>query len=157
MKKILLILVLVLIAALWIVSRSDWHVKRNKHNKLPVGNLKQVKGDTYQDEEGLTWELQPQIKNKFHQPKQASEMIESPYTNIDPPPAFDKKNPNLKFLCKDDRGGSYEAILQPDGKYLTTGSKQGTYNYSNPSGFFGSLKHFFLDVLPHFFNSKYKN
>ena len=63
--------------------------------------------------------------------------------------------PNLKFLSPDGDGGSYEAILQPDGTCLITGKKQGTYNYSDPTGFMGYFKHIFMDVIPHFFTSDY--
>jgi hypothetical protein len=157
MKKITLLVLLFSILLLWFSGQSDWHLDRNKHNKSPNGNLTKTKKDTYEDSDKMVWELQPAIKNKFHQPDKVGEAVEKPYPNIDDAPAYDAKNPNLKFLSKAKNGGSYEAILQPNGIYLTTGLKQGTYNYGHPSGLFGSLKHVFLDVLPHFVNSKYKN
>jgi hypothetical protein len=165
MKMTLIILALILIVSLWMTGRSDWHLNRNKHNKSPEGRLKQLKGKLYEDKAGLIWELQPSIKNKFHQPASGEEiqLVEQPYPNIDRklnPNAdemltFDPKNPNLKFLSKTGNGRSYEAILQPNGKYLKEGAKKGTYNYGHPSGFFGSTKHVFMDVIPHFINSKY--
>jgi hypothetical protein len=155
MKKILLLLVVVLISILWISGQSDWHIDRNKQNKLPAGVLKSLNGNLYEDEVGLVWELQPQIKNKFHQPDQESEIVENPYPNVDGHLSFDTKNPNIKFLSRTDDGGSYEAILQPNGEYLTKGLKQGTYNYGHPNGFWGTTKHVFFDVLPHFVNAEY--
>jgi hypothetical protein len=157
MKKNLIILIIILIVSLLMMGNSDWHLNRNKHNKLPVGELKHFKNEIYKDETGLIWELQPAIKNKFHQPDHEVKMIENPYLGLKLSEAYDPKNPNLKFLSKTAAGGSYEAILQPNGKYLTEGKKMGTYNYGHPSGFFGSLKHTFLDVIPHFVNSNYKN
>ena len=53
-------------------------------------------------------------------------------------------------------GGSHEAILQPNGVYLTTGPKKATYNYGHPEGVIGIVKHIILDVIPHFANSNYK-
>ena len=154
-KKIIIVLIL-LIVIVWIIGQSDWHLDRNKQNQLPIGNLKKVDNNIYEDNNGLIWELQPHIKNKFHQPDVESEIIKNPYPNVDDTLTFDIKNPNLKFLSELENGGSYEAILQPDGTYLTDGKKQGTYNYGHPSGFWGSFKHVFLDVLPHFVNGKYK-
>ena len=48
------------------------------------------------DEKGLSWELQPHIKNKFHQPDQEIEMVINPYPNVDGAPTIDLKNSNLK-------------------------------------------------------------
>lgn len=152
----IIILIFVLIVALWAVGRSDWHLNRNKHNKLPKGGLQYLSGDLYKDDSELIWKRQPHIKNKFHQPDGEVAMVDNPYPNISGTLTFDPKNPNLKFLCETASGGSYEVIVQPDGKYLIEGLKQGTYNYGHPSGFFGSMKHVFLDVVPHFINSKYK-
>ena len=157
MKKIILLAVVFSILLLWIAGQSDWHLDRNKHNKLPNGHLKKIKNDTYEDNDKVVWELQPAIKNKFHQPEEVGETVAQPYPNVEDTLTYDAKNPNLKFLSKSKNGGSYEAILQPNGVYLTTGLKRGTYNYGHPSGFFGNLKHIFLDVLPHFVNSKYKS
>ena len=153
-KKATLIIV-VLILIVWFIGESDWHLDRNKHNQLPIGNLKKVETNLYEDKSGQSWELQPHIKNKFHQPMEESKTIENPYPNVDDTLKFDTKNPNLKFLSELDNGGSYEAILKPNGKYLTSGIKQGTYNYGHPSGFWGTFKHVFLDVMPHFVNGKY--
>jgi hypothetical protein len=152
-KAILLILVLLLIG--WFAGNSDWHLNRNTHNQLPTGNLKKDEENLYQDKSRRIWELLPHCKNLFHQPDEESKDVKNPYSNVDILPPFDTKNPNLKFLSELENGCSYEAILQPDGTYLTTGKKQGTYNYAHPSGFWGSFKHVFLDVIPHFFNDKY--
>ena len=99
----------------------------------------------------------PQSKNIFHQPDQAVDIVDNPYPNVEGVLEFDTKNPNWKLLCRTDNGGSYEAILQPDGTYLKNGLKQGTYNYGHPDGLWGSIKHTFFDVIPHFINANYKN
>ncbi len=153
----LTILIFILFVSILIIGHSDWHLNRNKHNKLPEGRLKHLKDDIYTDETGLIWELKPHIKNKFHQPDQESEMVNNPYPNVGGTLTFDPENPYLKFLSKIDNNGSYEAILQPNGKYLTEGPQQGSYNYGHPSGFLGSIKHFFLDMIPHSINTEYKN
>ena len=80
----------------------------------------------------------------------------NPYPNLRGAVEFDPGNSNLKFLSVNNTGGSHEAILQPDGTFLTTGPKQGTYNYGHPSGLWGSIKHTFFDVIPHFINANYK-
>ena len=156
MIKKITITIVVLILIAWFIGESDWHLDRNKHNKLPVGNLIKVEKSIYKDDNGTVWELQPHIKNKFHQPDEESEVVKNPYPNVGDELEFDTKNPNLKFLSELENGGSYEAILQPNGEYLTSGIKQGTYNYGHPSGFWGSVKHTFLDVIPHFANGNYK-
>lgn len=156
MIKKITITIVVLILTAWFIGESDWHLDRNKHNKLPIGNLEKVEANIYKDEAGIRWELQSHIKNKFHQPDEESEIIENPYPNAKAELAFDTKNPNLKFLAELENGASYEAILQPNGEYLISGIKQGTYNYGHPSGFWGSVKHTFLDVIPHFVNGNYK-
>ena len=141
---------------LWGVSRSDWHLKRNRNNTLPEGRLLKVKDSLYIDEKGTGWILQPHRMNVFHQPDSVPvSAIPKPYPDMNPPPDFDPYHPNLKFLSPDERGGSREAILQPDGSFLVIGSKQGTYNYAHPAGFFGMVKHTLLDVIPHFFSSDY--
>lgn len=128
--------IFILLVVLALVCRGDWHLKRNSLNKLPVGKLMLTEGSIYGDESGVHWELQPHSKNIFHQPEITPVLpIEKPYPNIIPPLVFDPYHPNLKFLSNDGGGGSFEAILQQDGTYLLTGKKQGTYNYSNPSGF----------------------
>jgi hypothetical protein len=157
MRIILIVLIFVLLVSYWIIGQSSWHLNRNKYNKLPEGDLKHLKENMYVDETGLSWELQPHIKNKFHQPDQEIEMVKNPYPNVNVSLKFDRKNPNLKFLSKIKNNRSYEAILKPNGEYLTEGLKQGTYNYSHPSGFFDSIKHVLFDVIPHFINSKYKS
>ncbi len=155
--KTFLAILMVLAVGFLVMGQSSWHLRRNQHNKLPTGKLTHDEGDWYKDEAGLKWQLQPAIKNKFHQPSKKIEPVENPYPNVDKPIKFDPKNPNLKFLSKTKQDTSYEAILQPDGTYLTKGKKQGTYNYGHPSGFWGSTKHLFLDVVPHFVNSNYRN
>ena len=156
MIKKIIIFIIVLLLIGWFIGNSDWHLDRNSNNILPIGNLIEVTTDIYKDQNGRIWELQPSIKNKFHQPDEESEMVEKPYPNVDHVRPFDTKNPNLKFLSELKNGCSYEAILEPSGKYLKSGIKQGTYNYAHPSGFWGNFKHGLLDVIPHFFNGDYK-
>jgi hypothetical protein len=160
MKSFLLVLVLFLLIvgiSIYFMGQSKWHLQRNQINQLPTGKLTLDSGRLYLDDKGLEWERQPHIKNKFHQPDGPVQAVENPYPIvIDTSLKMDINNPNLKFLCKLENGGSYEAILQPNGQYLTEGIKQGTYNYGHPSGFVGILKHTIWDVLPHFVNSKYE-
>jgi len=160
MKKTICTLfgVFLLLILMGIISHGDWHLKRNKHNQLPEGKLTQLDGQNYLDEAGLTWILQPDSRNIFHQPDIVplpAPPIPVPYPNVSPTLKYDPNYPNLKFLSPDGSGGSFEAILQPDGTFLMSGKKQGTYNYSDPSGFMGFLKHVLLDVIPHFFTSDY--
>lgn len=154
-SRVLLVLSLALALCFWVMGQSDWHINRNQHNQLPDGRLQQVQASKYVDENGLFWELQPQIKNKFHQPDRVLESVESPYPNVDGALSFDPKHPNVKFLSTTSNGGSYEAILQPDGSYLTEGPKRGTYNYGHPGSLWGMIKHALLDVVPHFVNAEY--
>ncbi len=51
-----------------LLSREDWHLKRNKRNRLPFGKLTQIEGSIYLDEIALEWILQPSSRNLFHQP-----------------------------------------------------------------------------------------
>lgn len=157
MKKYFIIaLILTLVAALLIFSFSDIHLKRNQYNKIPKGYLSEITLNIYQDENSLVWELQPHNMNIFHQPDKTIEKPDNPYPILEKPPLFDPKNPNLKLLCELESGASYEAILQPDGTYLTKGTKQGTYNYSNPKGIWGKIMHFLIDMMPGFITSNYK-
>ena len=88
-----IILILIVIVAFWIMGNSDWHLDRNKHNKLPKGNLITiVKHETYEDENELIWELQPAIKNKFHQPDHEVKMVDNPYPYLEYTKPFDTKN-----------------------------------------------------------------
>ncbi len=151
-----IVLLLLMIITFWRMGQSDWHLKRNKHNKLPEGKLTLIKDKEYKDEAGLIWILQPAIKNKFHQPDHEIEPVENPYPNVEGTIVLDTKNPNLKFLSPIGKSASFEAILQPNGEYLTQGVKQGTYNYGHPSGLVNTLKHVIYDVIPHFINSKYE-
>jgi len=158
MRKVSLTVLAILFFLLIIglISHGDWHLKRNKQNILPKGKLTQIEGEMYLDEAKLKWILQPNSKNFFHQPDQTPvPPIPIPYPNVFPQLKYDPDYPNLKFLSSDGEGGSYEAIMQPDGTYLIIGKKQGTYNYSDPTGFMGYFKHIFLDVIPHFFTSDY--
>lgn len=156
MKTILITcIIFLLLGILWLTGHSEWHLNRNQHNQLPKGKLVHQQGDLYLDEAQQTWVLQPSIKNKFHQPNEAIIAPSTPYPNLDAIIDYDPNNPNLKFLCETDKGGSFEAILQPNGEYLTSGPKLGTYNYGHPSGLWGSIKHVFLDVLPHFVSGDY--
>jgi hypothetical protein len=157
MKIFLLLLILVLGITTYFMGQSKWHLQRNQNNQLPTGKLTLQADRLYLDEAGLKWERQPHIKNKFHQTEGPVEAITSPYpTVIDENLKMDVDNANLKFLCSLESGGSYEAILQPDGSYLTEGTKKGTYNYGHPDGLGGMLKHTLWDVIPHFVNSKYE-
>lgn len=152
-----LTLFLLFCAAIFWMGQSKWHLQRNFRNQLPTGKLTLKSGRIYVDEANLEWERQPHIKNKFHQPNGPVTLIENPYPIvIDTSLQMDVNNPNLKFLCKLEEGGSYEAILQPDGQYLVDGAKQGTFNYGHPSGLWGTLKHALLDVFPHFVNANYE-
>lgn len=150
--------IFVILLILGLLSRGDWHLKRNKQNKLPSGKLTQVEGNIYLDEIAVEWIVQPNSRNIFHQPDKTpvpAPPIPVPYPNIWPPLKYDPDYPNLKFLSPDTYGGSCETILQPDGTYLISGKKQGTYNYADPSGFTAYVKHIFFDVIPHFFSSDY--
>lgn len=135
----------------------DVHLNRNQLNKLPVGTLRRVGETNYKDETGRIWELQPHHKNVFHQPEPGQQVKpkHKPYPNVKGHIPFDIENPNLKFLSKSENGASYEAILQPDGTYLTTGTKQGTYNFADPTGISGMIKHTIFDILPHFMDDNY--
>ncbi|WP_367390292.1 hypothetical protein [Lewinella sp. LCG006] len=156
MKMIGLIVVVLLMVTLWWAGYSDWHLNRNQHNLLPMGQLVQVVGTTYQDSNGRRWELQPASKNIFHQPDETPVSLPNlPYPNLAGAPIADAMNPNLKFLSPTGKGGSYEAIMQPNGDYLVEAPKMGTYNYGHPSGIWGSLKHVVLDVAPHFICGDY--
>jgi hypothetical protein len=129
------------------------HLHRNRFNVLPTGALTPL-GDAsptfvyqeghsneYRDAAGLLWELQPDWKSKYHQPP-GHETSAHPY-------------PNKKFLHRDASGGSSEAILQPDGTYLTTGPLRGTYNYTDPTSLLGWPGHFLWDILPHYGSQDY--
>lgn len=157
MKILLLLLVLVFGMSIYFMGQSKWHLQRNQKNQLPSGKLTLQAAPIYLDEAGLQWERQSHIKNKFHQADGPAEAIPNPYPNVvNENLEMDVNNANLKFLCPLKNGGSYEAILQPDGQYLTEGIKQGTYNYGHPSGLGGMLKHTLWDVIPHFVNLDYE-
>ncbi|MEX2228964.1 MAG: DUF4157 domain-containing protein [Dehalococcoidia bacterium] len=131
------------------------HTDRNVLNLVVVGRLTPVDGasptfqydegghNTYVDEAGVEWVLLPDWMSEFHQPD-GHEQSDHPY-------------PNKKFLHPDSSGGSSEAIMRPDGTFITTGPLRGTYNYSNPEGVFGNIGHFFQDILPHVFNDQYED
>jgi len=155
-KRNWLIILIALLASAFLTCQLPWHVNRNTHNVLPTGKLTLVAANTYQDEQQLIWELQPQQLNIFHQPEHPIEHLKNAYPNLNQKPVLDLHNPNLKLLSKTGNGASYEAILQPNGSYLTTGPTQGTYNYGHPAGFIGITKHTLLDVIPHFINAHYQ-
>lgn len=159
MKLALLSILVLLLGIFWFMGQSDWHLHRNKHNIEPQGGLKQLSEKVFTDDIGRMWERQPAIKNKFHQPAAGEEMgvLDHPYPNVEGEIEFDSANPNVKFLSLSGDGGSYEAILQPNGAYLLEGGKKGTYNYGHPEGLRGTLKHVVWDVIPHFINADYKN
>ena len=68
MKKWLLVIVGALVVGFVILGNSSYHLERNKHNVQPLGKLKHITDDSYMDEQGYEWILQPHIKNAFHQP-----------------------------------------------------------------------------------------
>jgi hypothetical protein len=154
LKKILVILGAITVAVI-ILCQLDWHLNRNAYNKTPIGVLKLIENKQYQDEAGLIWELQSHDKNVFHQPASAVSAILNPYPNIADSLPYDPDNSNLKFLCIQENGASFEVIIQPNGSYLNQGKKKGTYNYFHPAGFWGNTMHIFVDVIPHLINSKY--
>ena len=156
MKRKGLIIFTVLIIIYVVICQFSWHLNRNVHNILPKGKLMLINANIYQDENDLIWELQPHLMNVFHQPDEIAESRETPYPNMDKPPQLNIENPNLKLLRLTNDGESHEAILQPNGDYLTTGPKKSTYNYGHPKGVIGMIKHIILDVFPHFINSNYK-
>ena len=155
MKRKGLLILLTLTISYVFICQMSWHINRNIHNILPQGNLTQIDTQHYDDEKGLIWELQPHYMNLFHQPEKKGKLTKNVYPNMDHPPKIELENPNLKLLSRTKDGASYEAILQPNGTYLITGQKQGTYNYGHPNEITGMIKHVFLDVLPHFITSKY--
>jgi hypothetical protein len=126
---------------------EDQHLTRNRFNVLPTGALTPIDGasptftyqenghNSYRDEAGLVWELEPDWATKYHQPP-GHETSPHPY-------------PNKKLLHRDSSGGSSEAIRAPDGSYITTGPLRGTYNFVHPSGPLGSVGHFVRDIAPH--------
>ena len=156
MKRKGVLVLFITVIFYWITCQFSWHLNRNSLNVLPKGELTQIDISLYQDENHLIWELQPHLMNVFHQPEGVIESVEIAYPNMDTSPMFDIENPNLKLLRKTKDGGSHEAILQPNGTYLSKGPKKATYNYGHPEGVWGMTKHIILDVFPHFANSDYK-
>lgn len=154
--RFLLATIVLLLITVWFMGQSQWHLDRNQYNVLPQGKLTQVQDTLYQDSIGRTWIRLPASMNAFHQPGGSVAAPSEPYKDAVTPLPYDEDNPNLKFLSPLENGESMEAILQPDGTYLTTGPKQGTYNYGHPVGFVGLVKHTVWDVLPHFANGKYR-
>lgn len=146
---------------LLIFSHSDYHLDRNKNNKLPEGKLTLTSDNYFIDENGSIWELQPNHKNEFHQPNGILNPvmmrdISIPYSILSDPPKLNKDYPYLKLLCEREDGSSYEAILTPDNKYITSATIRGTLNYASPKGIWGNVKHTFIDVIPHFICSDYE-
>jgi len=146
---------------LLIFSYSDYHLKRNRNNRLPKGNLTLVKENSFVDEIGNIWEIQPNYKNEFHQPDGILNPvmmrdITIPYSILSNPPKLNKDYPYLKLLYILEDGSSCEAILKPNNEYCTTGKELGTFNYATPKGIWGNIKHLFLDIIPHFISSEYE-
>ncbi len=161
MKRILLFcgsLLLLTILTAVIMGNSRWHLERNVHNGKPAGKLSHVEYSLFLDEAQRQWILLPQNMNAFHQPKQPVAAPPTPYEKAMQgyKVTYDPNNPNLKFLSEDGRGGSLEAILQPDGNYLESGPQLATYNYGHPDGLWGIIEHTLWDVLPHFANGNYR-
>ncbi len=123
------------------------HLTRNRYNVLPIGTLTPIDGasptftyqpngsNSYRDEAGLLWELEPDWKTKYHQPP-GHETSPNPYRTrscfIATPAAAPRRR-----------------SAHPDGSYITTGPLQGTYNFVHPSGPAGSAGHVVRDVIPH--------
>jgi len=152
-------LLVFLLAVVWTMGQSRWHLDRNAYNGIPKGQLTLVKDTLYRDTEDREWIRLPARMNALHQPKGSIAKPAIPYGN-----ALSKLNfayapnaSNLKFLSITEDGGSMEAILQPDGTYLESGPLFGTYNYGHPEGFWGIVKHTVWDVLPHFANGNYRD
>ena len=146
-----------LLIGLLLFSYSSFHLDRNKNNKLPIGRLSSLDEITFSDEIGNIWILQPNSKNQFHQPSGVfSNDISFPYSILGNPPKINSEYPYLKLLCIQKDGSSYEAILKPNNEYLTIGKERGTFNYASPEGFWGMIKHTFIDVIPHFICSEYE-
>ena len=77
---------------------------RNKNIILPKGQLTantDLGEDSYLDEDGRIWQID---RKHAH-------------------------NIGTKYLSYDDWGGSFEAVIGPDVKYITTGRNGGSYNY----------------------------
>jgi hypothetical protein len=142
---------------LLIFSQSNFHLNRNRNNQLPEGQLARLDEITFLDENLNKWEIQPNIKNQFHQPSGVySKDVTLPYSILENPPKINPEYPYLKLLCIQKDGSSYEAILKPNNEYLTIGKERGTFNYSSPEGLWGTIMHTFIDVIPHFICSDYK-
>jgi hypothetical protein len=162
MKRLLVTffsLLIFLLAVVWTMGQSRWHLNRNEFNDKPAGILTLMNDSLYQDTKGREWVRLPHHMNAFHQPDQpVAAPAAKPYGNsLDSLSiAYEPENPNLKLLSQTEDGGSMEAILQPDGTYLETGPLLGTYNYGHPEGFWGIVKHTLWDVLPHFANGNYR-
>lgn len=150
-----LLVLTILILSIWGLSNGSWHTARNDYNLFPVSGLTHLQDNIYLDTLGIRWELQPHSMNTFHQPVEPIEFTGIPYAPVLTGVEYDPEYPNLKFLSVDDEGGSYEAILQPNGQFLNTGPLLGTYNYCHPEGFFGKIGHGILDVIPHLFCGTY--
>ena len=151
-------LLIVFFAVCWTMGQSNWHLDRNAYNDLPAGKLTLVKDSLYRDTSDRKWIRLPAHMNAFHQPDHPVTAPTQPYGGAITPltSAYEPDKPNLKFLSKTVDGGSFEAILQPDGTYLETGPQLGTYNYGHPQGIWGMVRHTVWDVLPHFANGDYR-
>jgi|GEM_PF-1599662 len=150
-------------------NTTSGHLVRNRMNCIPDGVLVPKTtasrifdyapggNNEYVDQSGITWRLEPDTKNMFHQ----LENLEPGYKTY-------------KFVSAAKDGiGSYEAIFVPGqkgndffsgGMWLNTGPKQATYNYVSPRGPIivhdavmniptlseSYREHFFRDVVPHF-------
>ncbi len=158
-------------------SNSERHTERNQHNQLPTGILRKESdgsagiydyddgGDNnYVDDAGRVWVQMSEGESVYHQPKEIVDgAIDYQWQSFAAWWNDEELGdlPNKKFISRDDQGGSFEAVLQPneDGTYtnnwLNSGTQQGTYNYSSPDSFGGKIGHFVDDVLPHYLNEDY--
>lgn len=126
-----------------------YHLNRNYFNvKNDIKFLRHLNGTKYTDNFGRIWEVQSDVKNFFHMPKDnwAGSVLglTKPYSR--------------KFLLDDNTSGiegEFEMIIRHDGKRidaLTHESYQETYNFARTRN---SIDHKILDIDPHRENSNY--
>ncbi|MEV4411377.1 hypothetical protein [Catellatospora sp. NPDC049609] len=146
-------------------TRFNWHLGRvYLYSMYPAGELTPRDGASpdfayhaerheYVDKAGVTWLLWEDGLAKYHQPAEFQDAA---------------VKPNKKFTAVDAAGGSFEAVLMPDGatptqpvpppyryqtaNWLTTGPLIGTYNYtdSHPEHrYWQGAEHFVDDMYLH--------
>lgn len=124
-------------------SKTNFHIYRNCFNKTPV--------NTSLDSQ---WQKEPDYKNWYHQPGLGAwnkiwDLIFDPSDGL----------PYDKYILQDlDGPGSSEIILGPDGAIISNGPEQGSYNYFHPNGTLERMfMHWVFDMIPHKYNSNYKD